>query len=634
MMKFTEDDEGLFKEGFHSTLYEKLGAHLQADGCHFAVWAPNAVFVSVIGDFNSWNNKQHPLSKREDGSGIWEGVISSAQKGNKYKFFLRSPDGLEMDKGDPFAFYWEPPPHTASIVWDTHYSWSDASWTKKREQANSLHAPISIYECHLPSWRRLSKENNRSLTYAELALILPPYVKEMGFTHVEFLPIMEHPFYGSWGYQTTGYYAPSSRYGTPQEFMRLIETCHQAGLGVILDWVPAHFPSDAHGLAYYDGTHLYEYEDPKKAVHPDWNTFIFDYSRPQVKSFMLSNATFWFEKFHIDGLRVDAVASMLYLDYSRKPHEWEANIHGGRENLEAIEFLKTLNTTLYAQYPYGQTIAEESTNWPRVSAPVYKSGLGFGLKWNMGWMHDVLAYLSLDPIYRKYHHNQLLFSMHYAYSENFLLPLSHDEVVHGKGSLLSKMAGHSWEKFAHLRLLFGYMFAHPGKKLLFMGGEWGQWNEWNHDKELDWHLLSETPHQQIQHWVKDLNHLYCQQPALYACDFKPEGFEWLDMQNDEQSMISFLRKGDTEVETLLIIVNFTPMARLDYRVGVPYAGFWNVLLSSNSAKYGGSDLENSSTIASEAVSFQDKPYSLSLRVPPLTILFFKFQSHQTQFVTR
>jgi 1,4-alpha-glucan branching enzyme len=522
----TDYDIYLFKEGTHTRLYRKLGAHLIEGGCHFAVWAPFAREVYVFGDFNGWDKFSHPMKRRPDPSGIWELFVPGVWKGCKYKYFVVGADGVGREKSDPFAFFCEQPPGNASIVWDLSYNWQDDGWMRERGRHIDYHAPVSIYEVHLGSWRRVPEDQNRSLHYWELAYWLSEYVKEMGFSHVEFLPIMEHPFYGSWGYQITNYFAPTSRYGTPQDLMYLIDSLHQRGVGVILDWVPSHFPTDEHGLAFFDGTHLYEYEDWRKRWHPDWNSFVFDYSKGEVRSFLLSSAHFWIDVYHADGLRVDAVASMLYLDYSRT--EWVPNIYGGKENLEAIEFLRKLNETLYRDFPGIHTIAEESTAWPMVSKPTYMGGLGFGYKWNMGWMNDTLFYFSKDPIYRKYHHDKLTFSVWYAFSENFVLPLSHDEVVHGKGSLLGKMPKDDWQKFANLRLLFSYMYAFPGKKLLFMGGEFGQWREWDHNQSLDWHLLEYFPHRGVQRLVKDLNELYRKERALHELDCDPAGFEWVD----------------------------------------------------------------------------------------------------------
>ena len=625
---FTDYDIHLFKEGSHFKLYNKLGSHLMdingATGTYFAVWAPSAKSVSVIGDFNEWNPNSHFLKVREDGSGIWEGFISGVEKGSLYKYHIVSKyNNYEVDKGDPFSFYWEISPKTASVVWDLKYKWNDNEWMKNRYKMNSLKSPISIYEVHFGSFRRVPDENNRYLTYREMANYLTEYIKYMGFTHVEFLPITEHPFYGSWGYQTLGYFAPTSRYGIPEDFMNLIEYLHQNGIGVILDWVPSHFPNDEYGLAFFDGSHLYEHVDPRKGIHPEWGSYIFNLGRYEVRSFLISSALFWLEKYHVDGLRVDAVASMLYLDYARKEGEWIPNKYGGRENLESIYFLKRLNEAIYENYPTVNTIAEESTAWPMVSKPTYIGGLGFGLKWNMGWMHDTLKYFSKDLIYRKYHHNELTFSIWYAFSENFLLSLSHDEVVHGKGSLFGKMPGNEWEKFANLRLLFGYMYTHPGKKLLFMGDEFGQWKEWNHDESLEWHVLDYPLHKGVQKWVRDLNNLYKREPSLFELDFEPEGFEWIDSGAWENSVVSFIRKGKIKKDIILVVCNFTLIPRYNYRIGVPYNGFWKELLNSDRKEYGGSGDGNFGGVEAEKIPFHGRDYSLPLTLPPLGILILK-----------
>lgn len=628
----SDHDVYLFKEGNHFKLYEKLGSRrMTVEGRHgilFAVWAPNAEYVSVIGEFNNWNKKSHPLKVRDDGSGIWEGFIPEIEKETVYKYHIISRyNNYKVDKGDPFAFYWQVAPETASITWDLSYEWKDNEWMGKRYVSNSLNSPISIYEVHPGSWRRVPEEGNRYLNYRELAHYLADYVREMGFTHVEFLPVMEHPFYGSWGYQTVGYFAPSSRYGTPQDFMYLVDHLHQNGIGIILDWVPSHFPSDEHGLVYFDGTHLYEHEDMRKGFHPEWNSYIFNYGRYEVRNFLISSALFWLEKYHIDGLRVDAVASMLYLDYARRDGEWIPNEYGGKENIEAIAFLKRFNEMVYGNYPDTQTIAEESTAWPMVSRPSYVGGLGFGMKWNMGWMHDTLDYMATDPVFRKYNHNQLTFSIWYAFSENFVLPLSHDEVVHGKGSLFGKMSGDEWQKYANLRLLFGYMYSHPGKKLLFMGGEFAQWKEWNHEESLEWHVLQYPFHHGVQKWVKDLNHFYRSEPALYELDFSNEGFEWIDSSDWEKSIISFIRKGKETHDIILVVCNFTPVPRYNYRIGVPRGGFWKEMLNSDSTMYSGSGQGNSGGIEASPIPAHDRYYSLSLTVPPLGILFFKNQGN-------
>ena len=622
----TDFDIYLFKQGNHLHLYEKLGSHIMKangqQGTFFAVWAPDAKSVSVIGDFNGWNRGKHPLRSRPDASGIWEGFIPGIGHGMLYKYYIKSRyQHHTVEKGDPFALHWETPPKTSSVVWDIDYTWQDTSWMENRYRQNALDAPLSIYEVHLGSWMRTPMEDNRSLSYRELAHHLVQYVRPLGFTHVEFLPVMEHPFYGSWGYQTTGYFAPTSRYGTPQDFMYLIDCLHDNGIGVILDWVPSHFPSDEHGLSYFDGTHLYEHADTRKGFHPDWKSYIFNYGRNEVTAFLISSALFWLKKYHIDGLRIDAVASMLYLDYSRNEGEWIPNKYGGRENIEAIVFLKHLNEAIYSECPDASTFAEESTAWPMVTRPTYLGGLGFGMKWNMGWMHDTLAYFSNNPVHRKYHHNQLTFSIWYAFMENFLLPLSHDEVVHGKGSLIGKMPGDDWQKFANLRLLFSYMYGHPGKKLLFMGCEFGQWREWNHDESLDWHLLEYLPHQGINRLVKDLNALYRKEPALYELEFTQAGFEWVDIGDWESSIISFIRKNRANDKEILVICNCTPVPRYGYRVGVPRGGMWKEVLNSDSKEYGGSGHGNFGRVNAESVPCHGRKYSLTLTLPPLGVLF-------------
>jgi 1,4-alpha-glucan branching enzyme len=623
----TDHDIYLFNEGTHYRLYDKLGAHLLTregvQGCYFAVWAPNAEQVAVMGDFNGWNKSCHLLRPRGS-SGIWHGFIPGLDKGSAYKFHIVSRyHGYRVDKADPFAFASEVPPRTASIINDLDYSWGDQSWMSERQRRNALAAPITIYEVHLGSWMRVPEEGGRFLNYRELVPKLAGHVKKLGFTHVELMPVMEHPFYGSWGYQITGYYAATSRYGSPQDLMYLIDTLHQYGIGVILDWVPAHFPTDQHGLGYFDGTHLYEHSDPRKGFHPDWNSYIFNYGRNEVRSFLISNALFWLDKFHADGLRADAVASLLYLDYSRKEGEWIPNAYGGRENLEAISFLRRLNEVIYESHPDVQMIAEESTSWPMVSRPTYVGGLGFGLKWDMGWMHDTLAYMSRDPLFRRYHHNQLTFRMLYAFTENFVLPLSHDEVVHGKGSLLGKMPGDVWQKFANLRLLYGYQYSQPGKKLLFMGGEFGQWNEWYHEASLDWHLLKFPLHAGMQQWVEDLNRLYVQEPALHDLDLSPAGFDWVAANDSDQSVLTFLRRGKTTGTVLLVACNFTPVSRHAYRVGVPWGGFWKEVLNSDATEYGGSGLGNAGGIEASYDGSHGRPYSLNLTLPPLAVVFLR-----------
>jgi 1,4-alpha-glucan branching enzyme len=625
--RLTDDDLYLFNEGTHYGLHEKLGAHPMTidgvTGTYFAVWAPNAREVFVIGDFNGWDRSSHPLRPRGQ-SGIWEGFMPGIGKGTLYKYYIVSHHRrYRGEKADPLAIFAETPPKTASVVWNLDYTWSDEAWMEKRGVRNAFDAPVSIYEVHLGSWRRVPEEGNRYLSYRELAPKLADYVTDMGFTHVEFLPVMEHPFYGSWGYQVTGYFSPTSRYGSPQDLMYLIDCLHQRDIGVILDWVPSHFPNDEHGLGLFDGTHLYEHEDPRQGIHPDWNSFIFNYGRNEVRSFLLSSALFWLDKFHADGLRVDAVASMLYLDYGHKEGEWIPNKYGGRENLEAIAFLRHLNEAVYKEDPKVQTVAEESTAWPMVSRPTYIGGLGFGLKWDMGWMHDTLEYMAKDPVYRKYHHNNLTFRLVYAFFENFILPLSHDEVVHGKASLLSKMPGDDWQKFANLRLLLGYMYAQPGKKLLFMGGEFGQWREWSHDDSLDWHLLQYLPHSGLKKWVQDLNRFYRSQPALYQVDFNQTGFEWIDCNDVEHSVLSLIRKARASDDTVLAIANFTPTTHFKYRVGVPSAGLWSELLNSDAKEYGGSGQANPDGIKAAAIPWHGRPYSLTLVLPPLATVFLK-----------
>ena len=615
-----------FNEGTHSRLYEKLGAHpLTVDairGTYFAVWAPNAAQVYVMGDFNGWCKDSHPLQPRGQ-SGIWEGFIAEVGAGAVYKYHIRSQHGgYRVDKADPYGFCHETPPRTASTVCELWYDWGDQAWMAERARRHALTAPMAIYEVHLGSWRRMPEDNNRFLSYRELAPKLAEYVQRLGYTHVEFLPVMEHPFYGSWGYQVTGFFAPTRRYGTPQDFMYLIDTLHQHGIGVILDWVPSHFPNDAHGLGFFDGTHLYEHADPRQGIHPDWHTYVFNYGRNEVQSFLLSSALFWLDVYHADGLRVDAVASMLYLDYSRQPGTWIPNVQGGRDNLEAIAFLRRCNETVYQRYPDVHTIAEESTAWPLVSRPTSVGGLGFGLKWDMGWMHDMLDYMHQDPLYRKFHHNALTFRLLYAFNENFILPLSHDEVVYGKGALLSKMPGNDRQQYANLRLLLGYMYAQPGKKLLFMGAEFGQWREWNHEASLDWHLLESAPHAGLQQWVTDLNELYRQTPALYERDFEPEGFAWTEVNDAENSVVSFLRQGQVPQSPVLVVCNFTPVPRPNYRVGAPYGGMWCEVLNSDARTYGGSGYGNLGTVEAAPVPYHGQPYSLTLMVPPLAVIFF------------
>lgn len=625
-----EQDLFLFNEGTHFRLYEKLGAHPLringVSGTYFAVWAPDAERVSVIGEFNGWDKNSHLLRVKGQ-SGIWEGFFPEVREGAVYKYHIASRfNGYCVDKMDPFAVLTETPPHTASVVRDLTYAWEDEEWMATREKRNSLAAPIAIYELHHGSWRRVPEENNRPLTYREMARFLPEYIQTLGFTHVEFLPFMEHPFYGSWGYEVSGYFAPTSRYGAPQDLMFLIDTLHHHGIGVILDWVPAHFPKDEHALGYFDGTHLFEHADPRQGIHPDWDSLIFNYGRNEVRSFLISNALFWLDKYHADGLRIDAVASMLYLDYSRKEGEWIPNNYGGRENLDAIGFVRRLNEEVYTHYPDVQTIAEESTSWPLVSRPPYVGGLGFGLKWDMGWMHDTLQYMARNPIHRKHHHNELTFRQTYASAENFVLPLSHDEVVHGKGSLLNKMPGDEWQQFANLRLLLGYMYAQSGKKLLFMGGEFGQRKEWNHDASLEWHLLEYAPHAGLQQWVADLNRLYRSEAALYELDCQERGFAWIDCNDSENSVLSFLRRGHLSHELLLVVCNFTPVVRHGYRVGVPYGGVWREVLNSDADVYGGSQQGNLGGVEANPVAYHGHAHSLRLTLPPLAILYLKFDS--------
>jgi len=650
----TEDDLYLFKQGKHYRLFDKLGSHLtnwaDVSGTTFSVWAPNAKYVSVIGSFNHWNPDMHPMTQKSNNSGVWEVFVPDVEQGATYKYHIISCyNNFRVDRGDPLAFCWEQPPQTASKVWNLDYSWADTEWMKHRAAHNSLTAPMAIYEIHLGSWRRKKNADNAMLTYREMAECLPAYISDLGFTHVEFMPLTEHPFYGSWGYQTTGYFAATSRYGSPQDLMYLIDRLHQQGIGVILDWVPSHFPHDAHGLHYFDGTFLFEHADPKKGFQPQWNSYTFNYGRPEVRAFLISSAIFWLEKYHFDGLRVDAVASMLYLDYGRQSGEWIPNEYGGNENLEAVEFLKLLNTEVYEKYSDVQLIAEESTAWPMVSRPCYLGGLGFGMKWNMGWMHDTLDFFAIDPLFRTYHLDRLTFSLCYAFNENFILPFSHDEVVHGKKSLLEKMPGDQWQKFANLRLLYGVMYAHPGKKLLFMGSEFGPWREWDHDTSLDWDLTQRAEHAGLQYWLQDLNHRYRREAALYEMDFSAEGFEWVNCRDIENTTLSFIRRSagshtsshtssqygransegfskTSTDEAILIICNFTPIPRHNFRVGVPIAGWWQELLNSDAAIYGGSGAGNLGRIESLAIGCDQHPYSLTLLLPPLAILFLKCES--------
>jgi 1,4-alpha-glucan branching enzyme len=625
---FGEQDIHLFREGTHARLYRKLGCHLGPKGARFAVWAPNARAISIIGEFNQWNAEADRARARPDGSGLWEADVAGVVPGQAYKFAVFTQDGMRLDKADPFAMRAELPPGTASVAWRIDdYEWGDTAWMERRASVNVLNAPISVYEVHLGSWRH--GEGGKAAGYRDAAVELARYVAQMGFTHVELMPVTEHPFYGSWGYQTTGYFAPTSRYGVPQDFKALVDTLHRAGIGVILDWVPSHFPADAHGLAAFDGTYLYEHADPRQGFHPEWNSSIFNYGRNEVRAFLLSSAMFWLDEYHIDALRVDAVASMLYLDYARKEGEWIPNRFGGRENLDAISFLRLLNESAYRDHPGVQVIAEESTAWPMVSRPTHLGGLGFGMKWNMGWMHDTLKYMREDPVHRRWHHGELTFSLLYAFTENFMLPLSHDEVVYGKGSLIGKMPGDEWRQFANLRLLFGHMWAHPGKKLLFMGGEFGQRREWNHDDQLDWWLLEGSDaHRGLQRWVEDLNRLYRSEPALYAADFDPSGFEWIDGSDAEYSVISYLRKsGDGRV--LLVVANFTPVPRESYLVGVPRPGRWRERLNSDATLYGGSGVGNHGGVESVPVAVHGRYHALNLRLPPLGILILQQEGDAT-----
>jgi 1,4-alpha-glucan branching enzyme len=616
------DDLHLFNEGTHYRLAGKLGAHLvpigKQTGTQFAVWAPNAQAVSVIGDWNGWSHGADPLSAQGN-SGIWEGFIPDIGHGTAYKYAIAA-GGEELEKADPFARFAEQPPRTASIVWDLGYDWRDDEWMRDRAERSALDAPIAIYELHLGSWRRNVEDGNRPLTYLELAERLPAYVVENGFTHVELLPIMEHPYTGSWGYQTTGYFAPTSRYGTPQEFMALVDALHAAGVGVILDWVPSHFATDPHGLARFDGTHLYEHADPRQGFHPDWGSFIFNYGRNEVRSFLLSSAMHWLDAYHVDGLRVDAVASMLYLDYSREEGEWIPNRHGGRENLEAIDLMRALNSAVYAEHPGVQTYAEESTAWPMVSRPTYLGGLGFGLKWDMGWMHDTLVYFGYDPVHRRYHHHELTFRGLYAFTENYVLPLSHDEVVHGKRSLIGRMPGNEWQMRANLRALYGYMYAVPGKKLLFMGAELGQWEEWDHESSIAWHLLERPEHEGIRRWVADLNRAYRDEPALHELDCDPAGFEWVHASDSESSVLAFMRLGRGGGSAALAVFNLTPVLRPNYRIGAPRPGVWRELLNSDADVYGGSGAGNMGRVEAVAEPAHGRDHSMTLVLPPLSCL--------------
>ncbi len=625
---FSEKDTYHFKEGSHFRLFDKLGSHHIThngkEGVYFALWAPHAKYLAVVGDFNNFDKGAHPMYHKNDGSGVWECFVEGVEVGSKYKYYLESHvDGCQEEKSDPYAYYWEEPPRSATRTWKLDYAWEDSEWMKSRGDKNSIHAPISVYEVHLGSWMRVPDDEHRSLTYREIAPKLAEHVKNAGFTHIELLPITEHPYHGSWGYQTTGYYAPTSRFGTPQDFMYFVDLMHQEGIGVILDWVPSHFAVDMHGLGRFDGTHLYEHADHRKGFHPEWGSCIFNFGRHEVVNFLISSALFWFEKYHIDGIRVDAVASMLYLNYARKDGEWIPNQYGGIENLEAVKFMQTLNYNVYANFPDVMMIAEESTNWPMVTKPTYIGGLGFGFKWSMGWMHDTLKYLSRDPVHRKYYQDQITFSSLYIFQENYMLSLSHDEVVHMKGSLINKMPGDYWQKFANMRLLLGYMFAHPGKKLLFMGAEIGQFSEWNYESSLDWHLLDYPLHHSLLEFVKDVHSVYKSHPALYANDHDQKGFAWVDAKDREQSVLVFLRFGDHPEDTVLVVCNFTPVPRYGYRVGVPFHCHWEEILNSDSDKYGGGNVGNCGGFHADIIESHGYGVSLNMNLPPLGIVWMK-----------
>jgi 1,4-alpha-glucan branching enzyme len=636
---FSDFDLYLFGQGKNYRIYEKMGAHVRTvngvTGVHFAVWAPNALAVSVIGDFNNWQRGANPMQLRHRDLGVWECFVPGVKPGALYKYAIYSRfNNYAVEKTDPYGFATELRPRTASIVVDIHqHRWNDTTWMQQRAEHQTLSSPISIYEVHLGSWRHAPErhvegnpEEDRYLTYRELAHSLAPYVKDLGFTHIELLPITEYPYDASWGYQVTGFYAPTSRFGAPEDFQYFVDYMHQQGIGVFLDWVPSHFPKDGTALSYFDGTHLYEYADTRKGEHKEWGTLVFDYGRSEVRNFLIGNALFWLREYHIDGLRVDAVASMLYLDYQRKPGEWVANQYGGREHLEAIDFLRQLNEAVYAEEPGTLTIAEESTAWPLVTRPTYVGGLGFSLKWNMGWMHDMLDYMHLDPIFRRYHHNNITFSLMYAYSENYVLPLSHDEVVHLKGSLINKMPGDLWQRFANLRAFYGYMWGHPGKKLLFMGGEFGQWHEWNFAESLDWHLVeppSDPRHAQLRNYLRDLCVIYQHEPALSELDYDPAGFSWIDCYDSDNSVVSFIRRTKNEEDTLVFVCNFTPVPRHGYRLGVPHAGEYYELLNSDADRYGGSGLENLQPMPSGPIYWQSCPHSILLTLPPLSTVILK-----------
>ena len=626
---FTDFDIDLFKSGKHYRLYEKFGSHPMVvdgiDGTYFSVWAPTASQVSVIGDFNGWTDGEHKLNVRWDSSGIWEGFIPLVEKGTAYKYKIHSNnDGYISEKADPYARRCEHPPKTASIVWGDDYKWKDKKWLKTRKKHNAIDAPYSVYEVHLGSWKRHAEED-RFLSYFELADDLVKYVKEMNFTHVELMPIMEFPYDPSWGYQITGYFAPTSRFGYPEEFKYLVDKLHEAGVGIILDWVPSHFPEDAHGLGYFDGSCLYEHPDKKKGYHQDWKSLIFNYERNEVRSFLISNAIFWLEQYHVDGLRVDAVASMLFLDYSREDGEWEPNMYGGNENLAVISFLKELNEEVYKSFPDVQTIAEESTAFPMVSKPTFMGGLGFGMKWMMGWMHDTLQYFGTDPLYRKYHQNDITFSLAYAFTENFMLPLSHDEVVYGKNSILGRMPGDEWQRFANLKLLYGYMFTHPGTNLLFMGSEFGQYEEWNFQESLDWNLLEFKPHQEMQEYYKELNKFYRETPALFEQQFSNKGFEWISFEDNENSVISYIRKGNDPKKEVIVVCNFTPATIKKYKIGVPSKGKLKEIFSSDAKKFGGSGALNSRQITIKKEVWNGREFSAELTLPPLGITILELK---------
>lgn len=626
---FTDFDINLFKAGKHYRLYEKFGSHIVnvdgEEGTYFAVWAPSAKNVSVVGDFNFWLAGEHQLNVRWDGSGIWEGFIPNVGKGNIYKYKIQSShNDVTTEKADPFARRCEHPPKTASVVWQDDYEWKDKKWMKNRKKNNALNAPFSVYEVHLGSWKKQIEEN-RFLSYVELADELVDYVAEMNFTHVEFMPIMEYPYDPSWGYQLTGYFAPTSRFGYPDEFKYLVDKFHEKGIGVLLDWVPSHFPSDDHGLGYFDGSHLYEHPDRRKGYHQDWKSLIFNYGRNEIKAFLISNAIFWLDQYHADGLRVDAVASMLFLDYSREDGQWEPNIYGGNEYLEAIDFIKDMNSEVYASFPDVQTIAEESTSFSKVSRPIYDGGLGFGMKWMMGWMHDSLEYFAKEPVYRKHHQNDLTFSLNYAFTENFMLPLSHDEVVYGKKAIVDKMPGDEWQRFANLRLLYSFMYTHPGTKLLFQGGEFGQTSEWNFQTSLDWHLLQYDVHKGAQSLVKDLNKFYKKEKALFEKQFSPEGFEWIDHGDHQNSVLSYIRKGENEKDNVIIVLNLTPVPRENYRIGLPKSGSLKQVFNSDDKKYYGTGEYKNTKLTAEEKEWNNRQHSLELTLPPLSMIAFKYK---------